>query len=147
MRLRILGAVVAVAVLLGACATIPPSQNEEKLIELIDRFNTLPAGEFTELASVPFVFGDQVLYSSGDVEAVLARVKASGLVLTPVITGISASVSLAGSQRFDVGVFQDRLPDDAREVLVDSTAGPVTLLVGGESNGLPMLMGIQREDS
>ena len=146
MRLRLLGILSAV-LLVAACATIPPSADDEKVLELIDLWNTLPATELVGQVGDPFLFGSQVLYSQSDVEAVLARAKANGLVLTAEIVGSSSAIVIDGTERFDVGVFADRLPPDARQILVASPAGTVSLIIGGESNGLPQLLGVQRSDS
>jgi len=142
MKMRVIGAALAV-LLIGACATAP-SQRDDRVLELIDRFNTLPAGELVANTGVPFLFDDQVLYAESDVEAVLARVKAAGLVLTPQIGASTVAIAPPAAARFDVGVFYDRLPDDARIVTVDSTAGRVSLIVGGEADRLPLLLGLKR---
>lgn len=140
--MRVIGTAVAV-LLIGACATAP-SQRDGRVLELIDRFNTLPAGELVANTGVPFLLDDQVLYAESDVEAVLARVKEAGLVLTPQIDASTGAVAPPASARFDVGVFHDRLPDDTRIVTVESTAGPVSLVVGGKANRLPLLLGLKR---
>ncbi len=142
MKMRVIGAALAV-LLLGACAT-SPSLRDERVLELIDRFNTVPAGELVANTGVPFLFDDQVLYAESDVEAVLARVKEAGLVLTPQITASTVAIAPPAASRFDVGVFYDRLPDDARVVTVESTAGTVSLIVGGEADRLPLLLGLKR---
>ena len=144
MRVRILGAVVLVLIL-GACATIPPSQDETRVLQLIDLFNTQT--ELIDQTGLPFLFGEEVLYASADVAAVLSRVKASGLVLTPDIAGNTDAIVITGTDRFAVEVYADGLPPDARQILVPSTAGTISLIVGGEANGLPLLLGLQRRDS
>lgn len=133
-----------VLLVLASCATVPPSQQDDRVIELIDRYNTLPAAEVVELATVPFLFGDQILYSQADLEAVIGRLQDGGLVIAPVITGSTTDVVVQADARFDVGVFYDRLPEDARLVVADSNAGPVSLIVGGERDGLPLLYGLMR---
>ncbi len=145
MRLRLLG-ILAAVLLVAACATIPPSADDDKVLELVDLWNATSAAEFSSRVGNPFLFGTQVLSSSADIEAVLARAKANGLLLTPEIVGSSDSVSVDGVDRFGVGVFAEQLPPDARHVLVPSTAGTVSLIVGGEAEGLPMLLGIQRRN-
>lgn len=140
---RLLLAGVAMAVL-GACATVPPSQQEGRVVELIDRLNTYPVAELADQTGMPFLFVDQVLYAEADVLAVLARLREGELVVAPqIVTSVPADGAPEGA-RFDVGVFYDRLPGDARHVLVESNAGELTLLVGGEGGGLPLLLGIRR---
>lgn len=146
MRARTLG-VIALVLVLGACATIPPSQDDAKVLELIDLFNQSTATAIVDQTSLPFLFQGEVLYATADVEAVLGRLKSNGLSLTTQIVGVSDSVSVGADARFATTVFGDELPDDAREVLVPSTAGTLSLIVGGEANGLPLLMGIQRRES
>lgn len=143
MTKRLAGVLIAVA-LLGACATIPPSQQDERVVELIDRMNTLPVEEFVPHTGLPFLFVDQVLYAESDVLAVLERLREGELVVAPEIAGSVASSTAPEDARFDVTVYYDELPDDARLILVESNAGDLTLVVGGEHDGLPLLLGIRR---
>jgi len=143
MRYRLIGAVFAV-LLLGACATVPPSRSDENVVQLIDRFNTIAAEDFVVSVGVPFLFGEQVLYTESDVIAVLSRLQEAGLVIAPVIVGSSDSPIAPADARFDVNVFYDRLPDDTRLIIAESNAGDVTLLVGGEADGLPQLLALER---
>lgn len=143
MRIRVIASVFAV-LLLGACATVPPSQVDEKVVELIDAVNTRPVDELPGYTGMPFLFGDQVLYAQADVSAVLERARDAGLVIAPVIVGSASAPEKPADARFDVGLFYDRLPPDARLILVDSKAGELSLIVGDESNGLPRLLGLVR---
>jgi hypothetical protein len=143
MRIRLIGAATAV-LLLGACATVPPSSDDAKVVELIDLFNTVAAEELVGYVGVPFLFDDEVLATESDVVAVLARVQEAGLVVAPVITGDSDDPSAPADARFDVGVFYERLPDDARLILAESNAGDVALIVGDEADGLPQLLALFR---
>lgn len=142
MKMRVIGAALAV-LLIGACVTAP-SQQDDRVLELIDRYNTVPAGEFVANTGVPFLFDGQVLSAESDVEAVLARVKEAGLVLTPQIVSSTLAIAPPAASRFEVGIFYDRLPEDARIVTVDSTAGRVSLILGGEAGRLPLLLGLKR---
>jgi len=143
MRYRLIGAVFAV-LLLGACATVPPSRSDENVVQLIDLFNTTAAEDFIVNASVPFLFGEEVLSTESDVIAVLARLQEAGLVIAPVIVGSADTIEAPADARFDVNVFYDRLPDDARLIITESNAGDVTLIVGGEADGLPQLLALER---
>lgn len=143
MKLRLIGALLAV-LLLASCATVPPSRQDEKVYEVIDLLNTLSAEEFAVYAGVPFLFGENVLSSQSDVIAVLERLKASGLVVAPEIVGEADALSAPAGARFAVDVFYDRLPPDARLVIADSNAGELTLFLGGEAERLPQLLGIVR---
>ncbi|MFP4114879.1 MAG: hypothetical protein ACOC2Y_09130 [Spirochaetota bacterium] len=143
MRKALFGAGLVIA-LLASCATVPPAQQDDRVIEMIDIFNTLPAQEFAEYAGVPFLFDEQVLYSSSDVTAVLDRAREAGLIVAPQIVGSAPAGAAPEGARFDVGLFYERLPEDARYVVVESTADVVTLIMGGEVDGLPQLLGIVR---
>lgn len=143
MKIRFVGAALAV-LLIGACATMPPSQNDEKVVTLVERFNTAPAEDLVSQARLPFLFQEQVLYAEADLQAVLYRVKEAGLVLDPQFVSPPAVPQRPADPRFDVGVFYDELPEDARLVIVESNAGPVSLIVGGEADRLPLLLGIVR---
>lgn len=143
MKTRWIAAVFAVVVL-GACATVPPSQQDEKIYQVIDLFNTAAADEFVKQAGVPFLFGEQVLYTESDVAAVLARARASGLIIAPLVVDSVDVGPPPADARFAVEVFYERLPEDARLVVTESTAGDLTLIFGGEANRLPKLLGLVR---
>lgn len=135
-------AVVAVVALIGACATVPLADQDDPVVTLIDRFNTIPPSEFVAQSGVPFLLNGQILYAESDLAAVLERLRESGLLIAPRVVSRHALGPAAGDRRFDVGVFFDHLPPDARAVVVDSNAGEVTLIVGGEANRLPVLLGL-----
>lgn len=143
MKIRTLGALVPL-LLLAACATAPPAQDDVRVIELIDQFNTTDAVGVLDYTGLPFLFGDEVLYSETDLEPVLVRVKEAGLIISPEIVGSTASIAVPDGARYDVGLFFERLPDGARLVVTPSTAGEVTLVLAGAADGLPLLRGIVR---
>jgi hypothetical protein len=137
-------AIVAAAILIGACATVPFSDRDDRVIELIDLFNTAPPADFVAQSGVPFLLNDQVLYAESDLVAVFSRLRGSGLLIAPRIVSRQDAVTAPGDARFDVRVFYDHLPADARAVVVPSNAGDVTLIVAGEANRLPILLGLVR---
>ncbi len=143
MRVR-LAAVAAVAVLLGACATIPPAQRDASVVEVIDQFNTAEPGEFITQSGTPFLFNDQVLYADSDLVAILERLREGGLVVSPRVIANESAAPAGTDARFDVHVFYDRLPAEARFVVVPSSSGDLTLIFAGEANRLPMLVGLVR---
>lgn len=143
MKLNYLPAFAAV-LLLGACATVSPVRSDRRIVELVDLLNTGTAAEAADLSGTPFLFGEEVLSAAGDVEAVIARLKESGVVFAPVVGSSSPISGAPADARFAVSVFFDRLPPDAVAVEVDSSAGPVTLVMGGRQGRLPLLYGIVR---
>ena len=148
MKLRFLGAGLLV-LLLGACATVPPSYRDERVRQVVSLLIDAPIDAVVEQSSIPFLFTDQVVSSQADLVAVLGRFRATGVTLEP-LSDAAASDSLVrpprtgADSRFDVKVFYDRLPDDARLVQVESSAGPLLLILGGERGRRPLIMGILR---
>ncbi len=136
-----------VIVLIAGCATIPPSQDPDRVVALVGFIEDEPVDAVVEQSRLPFLFQDQILYSYTDVSAVLARLRAGGLSLDPSSATIAGSPVLSAGLRFDQQVYLDELPPDVRAVQVSSSAGPLLLFVGGENGGLPLLFGIQRGDS
>ena len=143
MKLRVIG-IFAIAALLGACATVPPSERDDRVADVIALLSDAPIVAVVEQASLPFLFTDQVVYSESDLTAVLTRFRAAGVAIDPVPVASVSAPGAPASARFDVEVFYDRLPDDARFVRVETGAGPMTIIVGGNRNRRPLLMGILR---
>jgi hypothetical protein len=139
-------ALVVVALLAG-CATIPPSQDADRVISLVEFIDSEPVDAVVDQSQIPFLFQDQIVYSQADLSAVLTRLRANGLSLDPQSAQIDSYPMLAGDLRFDQQVFADNLPEDARLVVVSSSAGRIELIVAGSQDGLPLLLGIQRGDS
>lgn len=139
-------ALVVVALLAG-CATIPPSQDEARVVALVGFVEEEPVDAVVSQSRIPFLFQDQIIYSQADLSAVLTRLRAGGLTLAPESAQIDMYPMFSGDLRFDQQVFADELPEDARVVTVSSSAGTIELLVGGSQDGMPLLLGIQRGDS
>lgn len=139
-------ALVVVALLAG-CATIPPSQDEDRVVALVGFVDEEPVDSVVSQSRIPFLFQDQIIYSQADLSAVLTRLRAGGLTLAPESAQIDMYPVFSGDLRFDQQVFADELPEDARVVTVSSSAGTIELLVGGSQDGMPLLLGIQRGDS
>ncbi len=137
-------AIAAVAVLISACATVPPSTRDDRVADVIGLLADAPIPSVVEQASLPFLFTDQVVSSESDLTAVLTRFRSAAVTIDPVPGASTPAPGAPSGSRFDVAVFYDRLPDDARFVRVETGAGPLTIIVGGSRNRRPLLMGILR---
>ena len=143
MRVRLIAACGAV-ILLSACATLPVPRRDAGVVELIELFNTSAPADFIARSGVPFLFAGQVLYAEADLEAVLTRLRDGGLYVDPGVLSVEPVGPAPQASRFDVAVFFEHLPPNARAIVTASNAGEVTLIVGGGTDRTPMLFGLLR---
>jgi len=97
-----------------------------------------------EHVRLPFLVEDQPVYSEADFVAVLERLRETGLVLDVPSLVLQPVPSVPPEARFALGVYFDELPKNAQAAVMNSTVGPVTVLVGGNDDGRPQLLGIYR---
>jgi hypothetical protein len=150
MKNRLLG-VVIVVLLLGACAHLPPSQNPNRVAELIELVNTAEPGELAGRCQRPFLFHDELVAREADIELIWSSMREAGIQFAadgePLPAERGDYHRLA--ETFDLRVFfsgEGYLPDDAVWIPLATPAGAFDLLVGGESGRLPMILGIVRVD-
>ena len=150
MRLRLVLAALAAVILISACATVPPSQQENRVAQLIDLINSDATGidEVVAQTNTPFLFQSELVVRSADVEIIWQRFRDEGVRFVPsAVPNRPASPSdyMNIADRFDLKVFfssDGYVSDDAVWVTLDSSAGPFDLLIGGSENRLPMVLGL-----
>jgi len=150
MKVRVLAASAIAVLLLGACATVPPSRNEGKVSDLIGMINDGPVADVVEQSHVPFFFDAELLVRTTDVDLLWTglrdagfRIESEGFALEP--AGAADYVRISDS--FDMQAFfgpDGYLPADAAWLLADSSAGKVLILVGDVYARLPVIYGIAR---
>ncbi|MFP4376109.1 MAG: hypothetical protein ACLFP4_03610 [Spirochaetales bacterium] len=141
---RSLFAAAAAALLAIGCATSPPTFRQDDISSVVEAFNNASVPAVAEHVRLPFLVEDQPVYSEADFTAVLERLRESGLVLdVPSLELRSVPAAPAGA-RFALGVYYDELPENAQAAVMNSTVGTVTILVGGNDEGRPQLLGIYR---
>ena len=150
MKYRVLSVALAV-LLLGACASVPPSRNPGRVSDLVDMINTADPAALTGQSHVPFLFGTELVSRSADVEMVWTSLRDAGAAFVEEGEAMAAQPGdyhrLANT--YDLEVFfslDGYLPDDATWVPLASSLGSFDLLIGGSAGRLPMIYGIVRVD-
>jgi len=151
MTKKVTGIAVVAVLLLGACASVPPSRNPGRISDLVEMINGSEPAELTAQSRIPFLFGTELVSRASDVEMIWSSLKDSGAIFSEEGETMAAQSGdyhrLANS--FDLEVFFSRdsyLPEDAMWVPLASPLGSFDLLVGGEEGRLPMILGIVRVD-
>ncbi|MEE8442094.1 MAG: hypothetical protein V3S41_10250 [Spirochaetia bacterium] len=147
--LYLTGAALAV-LLLGACVTAPPSQNEGRVAEVIALINDGSVEALVNQSHVPFFFDAELLVRSTDVALMWSGLREAGFEIEP----IGYALEPAGppdyrriADTFDMESFfspDGYLPDDAGWVVVDTSAGEMLILLGDRIDRLPVIFGIAR---
>ena len=150
MKYQLLGIVVAV-LLIGACATVPPSQNPSRVADLLTKINEADPGALVEQSHEPFLFTDELLARAADIEMVWSSIRDAGINFSqdgePIPAQSGDYHRIANT--FDLEVFfsaDGYFPPDATWVPVASSAGAFDLLIGGSRERLPIIYGIVRVD-
>jgi hypothetical protein len=110
----------------------------------VEVFNNASISVVAERVRLPFLMEDQPVYSEADFTAVLERLRATGLVLDVPSLELQPVPPAPPEARFAVGVYYDELPENTQAAVMNSTVGRVTILVGGDDEGRPQLLGIYR---
>ena len=150
MKTRNMVATALAALLLGACVTAPPSQNEGRVADVIELINDGPIEALVDQSHVPFFFDAELLVRSTDVDLMWSGLREAGFEVSPVGFAVEPArpadyARVANS--FDLESFfspDGYLPDDAGWVIVDSSAGEVLMLLGDRNGRLPVIFGIAR---
>lgn len=150
MKLRLLAAAALVAVLLGACATVPPSQNENRVGELIGMINEASVRDLVEQSHVPFFFDAELLVRAADVELMWDGLRSAGFQIVP--SGFALEPAAPADFRriastFDMESFfspDGYFPGGAGWLVADSSIGQVLVLLGEKSGRTPVIYGIAR---
>lgn len=150
MKIRLLAAAALAAVLLGACATVPPSQNEGRVGELIGMINDASVDELAAQSHVPFFFDAELLVRTADVELMWDGLRNAGFQVSP--SGFALEPAAPADFRriastFDIESFfspDGYFPGGAGWLVADSSIGQVLVLLGEKSGRRPVIYGIAR---
>lgn len=150
MKTRYLAAAVLAVMLLGACVTAPPSQNQGRVAEVIELINHGSIEALVDQSHVPFFFDAELLVRSTDIDLMWSGLREAGFKVSPV----GFAVEPAGpadyvrvADTFDMESFFSPvgyLPEDAGWIIVDSSAGQMLILLGDQIGRLPVIFGIAR---
>ncbi|MFP4642809.1 MAG: hypothetical protein ACLFM0_00485 [Spirochaetales bacterium] len=132
----------------GACATVPPAQDEARVEELVDVVNELDADRMLEQSARPFLFDSEIIELSNDVYVMWRSVYNSGFSLPN--AGIESIREVDSETWRDYGdnlemraYFERHLPEDATIARVRAQQASFDLILGDEQNGLPKVYGLK----
>lgn len=135
-------------VFIGACATVPPSQDEESVRALIDVINEGNAELMVEHSARPFLFDSEIVPLANDVYVLWSNAFNAGFSL-PNATIVSLDVVDAETYtRYRDAVevetyFQRTVPEGATVARIRAQNGTFELILGDERNGLPAVYGLR----
>ena len=148
---RISGALVAVvagAILLASCSTIPFAQRPQNAMRIIDLFNSGNIQALDSDSQIPFLFNGEIVELKEDVNVMWTNMIKSGLKIeNPQVTsaraiGPESYKQFADSMQVRV-FFQKYLPKGAAIVHVTFKGGSFDLLLDGAKKGFPVVIGIR----
>jgi len=150
MKTRYLAAAALAVLLLGACMTAPPSQNEGRVAEVMELINDGSVEALVNQSHVPFFFDAELLVRSTDIELMWSGLREAGFE----VASAGFAVEPAGpadfprvADTFDMESFfspEGYFPEDAGWVVVDSSAGQLLILLGDHIGQVPVIFGIAR---
>lgn len=135
-------------VFIGACATVPPSQDEERVEALIGVINEADADLMVEHTERPFLFDSEIVPLANDVYVLWRNAFNAGFSL-PNATIVSLDVVDSETYtRYRDSVeletyFRRTLPEGATVARIQAQHGTFELILGDERNGLPAVYGLR----
>ena len=140
-----LGVLLAV---LGACATVPPAQNEDRVEELIDVINELDADRMLAQSGRPFLFDSEIVPMANDVYIMWRNIYNAGFSMPNAQIESLEPVNAETYTRYGDGdemraYFQRALPDDAAIARIRAQHGTFELILGDQHNGMPAVYGLR----
>lgn len=142
-------ALVLLAVLaFAACETVPVAQRERRIEILLDRLNERDVDYAIEVSRVPFVFDQEIIALSGDVETLWTNLHDVGFSFAGHRVRDIRPVNSGSYREFgntmDMEVYFDKyLAEDGTIVHIETDYGRFLILVGDRRRGLPQLFGMK----
>ncbi len=132
----------------GACATVPPAQNEARVDELVDVVNELDAERMLEQSARPFLFDSEIIELSNDLYVMWRSVYNSGFSLPNAsiesIREVNSDTWREYGESLEMRAYFERhLPEDATIARIRAQQAGFDLILGDERNGLPKVYGLK----
>ena len=132
----------------GACATVPPAQDEARVDELVDVVNELDPERMLEQSARPFLFDSEIIELSNDLYVMWRSVYSSGFSLP---NARIESIREVNSETWrDYGdnlemraYFERHVPEDATIARVRAQQAGFDLILADERDGMPKVYGLR----
>jgi hypothetical protein len=136
-----------VATIIAGCATVPPAQDQEQVDQVLAFMERADGAALAQRAALPFLYNRELVVRGADVALLWNTLYENGFSFAPARL-ISIEPVADGSSidpgTFDLRAFLDRLPEDASVAAVQvEGVGRFELVLGGESEGLPLIYGMR----
>lgn len=139
---------VLVGVFIGACATVPPSQDQERVEALIDVLNEGNADRMVDHTARPFLFDSEIVPLSNDVYVLWRNAFNAGFSLP---NATIESLEVVDSETYTryrdspevEAYFRRTVPEGATVARIQAQHGTFELILGDERNSLPAVYGLR----
>ncbi len=132
----------------GACATVPPAQDEARVDELVDVVNKLDAERMLEQSARPFLFDSEIIELSNDLYVMWRSVYNAGFSLPNAriesIREVNADTWRDYGDNLEMRAYFERhVPEDATIARVRAQQAGFDLILGDERDGMPKVYGLK----
>ena len=133
---------------LGACATVPPARNEDRVGDLIEVINELDADRMLAQSGRPFLLDSEIVPMANDVYIMWRNIFNAGFSMPNAQIQSLEPVNAETYTRYGDGeelraYFQRVLPDDAAIARIRAQHGTFELILGDQHNGMPAVYGLR----
>ncbi len=136
----------AFVLLVVACATVPPAQQEEAVAETLSLIDEADAQTLTEASARPFLLDGEIVELSTDVHALWRGLREGDFVLGDFriqsVDAVDGESYLRFADNQEVEwFFEQHVGEEARLVTVRGRAATYLFLMDGDRNGAPYIRG------
>jgi len=144
-RLGILG-IAAIIAVLSACASVPPSQNEKRVEQLVAELNGADIDRIMELSALPFLLDGETVAREQDLRILWTNLKASGFSFAEAVIEEIREIGPTSYRSFSddpevVAFFKKHTAKGAALVELSTRYGRVYLLTGSKVGRIPKIYG------
>jgi hypothetical protein len=145
-RIGIIHAASLAALLLSACSSVPPSQNEGRVERLVEELNTADEDRIMKLSALPFLLDGETVAREEDLRTLWRNLRSSGFTFADAEIQEIRPIGPESDRTFAedpeaLAFFKKHTGKGAATVRLKTSRGVFTLLTGGRTVFLPKIYG------
>lgn len=145
-RVGIIYSAALAALLLSACSTVPPSQNERRVERLVEELNSADEDRIMKLSALPFLLDGETVAREEDLRALWRNLRESGFTFEDAKIEEIRAIGPDSYRAFSadpeaLAFFKKHSGKGAATVRLKTRRGVFTLLTGGRVGFLPKIYG------